>query len=660
MRNKRNLIQEIKRINSINLGKEIITEQEGPILDLITALVRRGSNDRQTQSLITQLPNASTKGKRISLLSQLRKSQDIEISRLVKSVDNDILQELETIIPRLANNRSVRNRITQDIQNGVSENDSIRNILAQFRKSYGDYANDFVDTFSGSLGKTYDDISAKINPPTPPKPDPNKPEPPIPSPTDYTSIIRKFFRELLSKKPELQTNLRTFQISASEKVNRIKALVEEYAQPKMKGDRLDEINKEIRKIMVELGQEDKDLVGIIDLEIQNGLNNSPKAERKNWELLAAAMKDIKEKGGDFTYIEKIASPLSEAWVTIKDGLKYGLARERNFFIVAASNIAEKFPKISKFFTALRKIQGVDVEELGIVKSPFGTGMNIAVTSTFPGSMRGIPTGAPRQEIIKVGDVIKSKKDLPSGYQAIYDLKKNSKTKAWASLAIEKITKVIKYQVYFGVLNALKSWVLFLYQSDEELQMEYRDCIKQVGDAMERGDISLDEAPNPEKIPSCLVEIEMGDQEVFNFPGSSYLFSFTNGSLGRESYTKQELIQAILIRAYLIRGAEDDEAALGFYNFFVRPMIPPMTETTLAEAGLGFFFGYAPTWAYEIATNYAPKSWSRLVTGGSTDVSEALKKYRIQAIEAAEELEQDTGLEIPVQLEETEYTGPDFD
>lgn len=659
MRNKRNLIQEIKRINSINLGKEIITEQEGPILDLITALVRRGSNDKQTQSLITKVSETQAKGKRISLLSQLRKSQDIEISRLVKSMDNDLLQELETIIPRLTNNKSVQTRIIQDIQNGVSKEDSINYILRRFQKTYGDYANEFVNEFSSSVGKTYDDISAKINPPTPPKPDPNKPEPPIPSPTDYISIIRKFFRDLLSKKPELQTNLKTFQISASEKVNRIKALVEEYAQTKI-GDRLIEINEEVRKIMVELGQEDKKLVGIINLEIENGLKNSSKAESKKWELLAAAMKKIKEDGGDFTYIEKISSPLSDFWVTIREGLKYGLAMDRNFFLWYAKTIATWFPNLTSGIKALRQIQGVKADDLPFVEGPFTGPKSLFVTSTFPGSMRGIPAGAPRQEIIKVGDVIKSKKDLPSGYQAIYDLQKNSKTKAWASLAIEKITKVIKYQVYFGVLNALKSWVLFLYQTDEEFQMEYRDCIKQVGDAMERGDISLDEVPNPEKIPSCLVEIEMGDQEVFNFPGSSYLFSFTNGWLGRESYTKQELIQAILIRAYLFRGAEKKEFALGFYNFFVRPMIPPMTEATLAEVGLGFFFGYAPTWAYEIATNYAPKSWSRLVTGGSTEVSEALKKLRIQAIEAAEELEQDMGLEIPVQLEETEYTGPDFD
>jgi hypothetical protein len=670
MRNKRNLIQEIKRINSINLGKEIITEQEGPILDLITALVRRGSNDKQTQSLITKVSETQATGKRISLLSQLRKSQDIEISRLVKSIDNDILQELETIIPRLTNNKSVQTRIIQDIQNGVSKEDSIKNILTQFQRTYGDYANDFVNKFSSSVGKTYDNILAKINPPTPPKPepdkpepdkpDPNKPEPPIPSPTDYISIIRKFFRDLLSKKPELQTNLKTFQISASEKVNRIKALVEEYAQPKMDGVRLKEISKEIRKIMVELGQEDKELVGVIELEIKNGLNNSPKAERKNWELLDAAMKDIKERGGDFTYIENIASPLSDFWVTIREGIKYGLAQERNFFIVSASNISGWFPRMSNFITALRKIQGVDVKELGLVLSPFDGGMNIAVTSTFPGSMRGIPAGAPRQEIIKVGEIVKSKKDLPSGYQAIYDLQKNSKTKAWASLAIEKITKVIKWQVYFSVLNALKSWVLFLYQSDEELQMEYRDCIKQVGDAMERGDISLDEAPNPEKIPSCLVEIEMGDQEVFNFPGSSYLNSLTFGYLGRDSYTKQELIQAILIRAYLQRGAEDDEWALGIYNFFIQPMIEPLTKLTLTEAGLGFFFGYAPAWAYEIATNYVPKTWSRIVTGGTTGVDEALENIRTQAETAASELEETTGLEIPVQIEETEYVGPDFD
>jgi len=212
MRNKRNLIQEIKRINSINLGKEIITEQEGPILDLITALVRIGSNDRQTQSLISQLSRTQTKGQRISLLSQLRKSQDIEISKLIKSVDNDILQELQTIIPRLANNRSVRNRITQDIQNGVSRKDSINNIMVRFRQSYGDYANDFVNEFSGLLGRTYDDISDTINPPKPPEPNPvPNPVPPIPNPSDPTSILRKFIRNIFSKKPEFQTTLNTFQ-----------------------------------------------------------------------------------------------------------------------------------------------------------------------------------------------------------------------------------------------------------------------------------------------------------------------------------------------------------------------------------------------------------------------------------------------------------------
>jgi hypothetical protein len=659
MRNKRNLIQEIKRINSINLGKEIINEQEGPILDLITTLVRRGSNDVETQSLITKLNGAQTKGKQYSLLGELKKSVDSEIVALIKSVEKDIIADLQTIVPRVANGQQVRDSIMRDIQKGISKEDSIKNISEKFQKTYGEYAKNFTKAFDTYLTKTYDDISNAINPP---KPDPNKPEPPIPSPTDPFSLIRKFFRDLLSKKPELQTNLRTFQKSASEKINRVKALVEEYAQPGMEGSRLQEISKEVRKIMVELGQQDKAMVDIIDLEIQNGIKSAQGwAKKEEWRLLEAAMKEIKGSGADFTFVEKIASPLSDAWIVIREGIKYGLAQERNLLIKAAKVVSEWFPKTTRFFSGLREIQGVDWKELNIVKSPFDTTTNIAVTSTFPGSMRGIPAGAPRQEIVKVGNIIKEKKNLASGYQAIYDLQKNSKTKAWASLAIEKMTKVIKWQVYFGVLNALKSWVLFLYQSDEELQMEYRDCIKQVGDAMERGDISLDEAPNPEKIPSCLVEIAMGDQEVFNFPGSSYLFSIFGGALGRESYTKQELIQAILIRAYLERGAEDDEVALGVYNFFVRPMIEPITKLTLEEAGLGFFFGYAPTWAYEIATNYVPKTWSRIVTGGQTGVDDALENIRTQAETAASDLEETTGLEIPVQLEsETEYVGPDFD
>ena len=181
--------------------------------------------------------------------------------------------------------------------------------------------------------------------------------------------------------------------------------------------------------------------------------------------------------------------------------------------------------------------------------------------------------------------------------------------------------------------------------------------------MERGDISLDEARDPEKIPSCLVEIAMSDEEVFTFPGSGspFLMSVTRGLLGRDSYTKQELIQAILIRAYLERGAEEDEVGSGVYNFFVRPVLEPITKLTLEEAGLGFFFGYAPTWAYEIATNYVPKTWSRIVTGGATGVDEALENIRTQAETAASDLEETTGLEIPVQLEsETEYVGPDFD
>jgi hypothetical protein len=659
MRNKRNLIQEIKRINSINLGKEIINEQEGPILDLITMLVRRGSNDVETQSLITKLNGAQTKGKQYSLLGELKKSVDSEIVALIKSVEKDIIADLQTIVPKVANSVQVRNRIMRDMQKGISKEDSIKNISIKFQQTYGEYAKNFTKAFDTYLTKTYDDISNAINPP---KPEPPKPEPPTPSPTDPLSIIRKFFRDLLSKKPELQTNLRTFQKSASEKINRVKALVEEYAQPGMEGTRLQEISKEVRKIMVELGQQDKAMVDLIDLEIQNGIKSAQGwAKKEEWRLLEAAMKEIKGSGADFTFVEKIASPLSEVWVTIRDGIKYGLAQDRNLSIIWAKNISTWFPNISNFSSALRKIQGVDVKELDIVKSPFDDGMNFVVTSTFPGSMRGVPAGAPRQEIVKVGNIIKEKKNLASGYQAIYDLQKNSKAKAWASLAIEKITKVIKWQVYFGVLNALKSWVLYLYQSDEELQMEYRDCIKQVGDAMERGDISLDEASNPEKIPSCLVEISMGDQEVFNFPGSSWLFSATGGYLGRDSYTKQELIQAILIRAYLQRGAEDDETASGVYNFLVKPIIEPITKLTISEFGLGFFFGYAPTWAYEIVTNYVPKTWSRMVTGGQTGVDEALENIRTQAETAATDLRDTTGLEVPTQLEsETEYVGPDFD
>jgi hypothetical protein len=659
MRNKRNLIQEIKRINSINLGKEIINEQEGPILDLITMLVRRGSNDVETQSLITKLNGAQTKGKQYSLLGELKKSVDSEIVALIKSVEKDIIADLQTIVPKVANSVQVRNRIMRDMQKGISKEDSIKNISIKFQQTYGEYAKNFTKAFDTYLTKTYDDISNAINPP---KPEPPKPEPPTPSPTDPLSIIRKFFRDLLSKKPELQTNLRTFQKSASEKINRVKALVEEYAQPGMEGTRLQEISKEVRKIMVELGQQDKAMVDLIDLEIQNGIKSAQGwAKKEEWRLLEAAMKEIKGSGADFTFVEKIASPLSEVWVTIRDGIKYGLAQDRNLSIIWAKNISTWFPNISNFSSALRKIQGVDVKELDIVKSPFDDGMNFVVTSTFPGSMRGVPAGAPRQEIVKVGNIIKEKKNLASGYQAIYDLQKNSKAKAWASLAIEKITKVIKWQVYFGVLNALKSWVLYLYQSDEELQMEYRDCIKQVGDAMERGDISLDEASNPEKIPSCLVEISMGDQEVFNFPGSSWLFSATGGYLGRDSYTKQELIQAILIRAYLQRGAEDDETASGVSNFLVKPIIEPITKLTISEFGLGFFFGYAPTWAYEIVTNYVPKTWSRMVTGGQTGVDEALENIRTQAETAATDLRDTTGLEVPTQLEsETEYVGPDFD
>ena len=651
MKNKRSLIQEIKRINSINLGKRIITEQEGPILDLITALVRRGSKDIETQSLITQLDGSQlNKGKQFRLLGELKKSVDSEIVTLIKSVEKDIIEELQIIIPRISNSSNVRDRIILDIQNGISEEQSIKNISLQFQRTYGEYAKNFTKAFDTLLKKTYDDVSSAINPP---KPQPPKPQPPIPSPTDPISIIRKFLRDLLSKKPELQTNLRTFQISASEKINRIKELVEEYAQPKMEGGRLQEIGREIRKIMVELGQKDKDMVNQIDLEIQNGLKSSQGfAKKEEWRLLADAMTQIKADGADFTFVEKIASPLSEAWTTIREGIKYGLAQDRNISIVLAKNISKWFPNVSNFFSSLRKIQGVDIKELGLVQGPFGGGMNFLVTSTFPGSMRGIPLGAPRQEIVKVGNIIKDKKDLPSGYQAIYNLQKNSKTKAWASLAIEKITKIIKWQVYFGVLNALKSWVLFLYQSDEELQMEYRDCIKQVGDAMERGDISLDEVPNPEKIPSCLVDIEMGNQEVFNFPGSSWLFSLTGGRLGRESYTKQELIQAMLIRAYLQRGAESDDVALGVYNFVVKPMIEPLTKLTLEEAGLGFLGGWAPAWAYELATNYVPKTWSRIVTGGSTNVSEALENIRTEAETAATELEDSTGITLDTSIPTT--------
>jgi hypothetical protein len=660
MRNKRNLIQEIKRINSINLGKEIINEQEGPILDLITTLVRRGSNDVETKSLITKLNGAQTKGKQYSLLGELKKSVDSGIVALIKSVDKDIIADLQTIVPRIANGQKVRDRIMQDIQNGISKEDSIKNISEKFQKTYGEYAKNFTKAFDTYLTKTYDDISNAINPP---KPKPPKPEPPIPSPTDPFSLIRKFFRDLLLKKPELQTNLRTFQISASEKINRVKALVEEYAQPGMEGSRLQEISKEVRKIMVELGQQDKEMVNLIDLEIKNGLKNTTKVERKNWELLDAAMTSIKADGADFTFVEKIASPLSDAWTVIRDGIKYGLAQDRNLLIKVAKIVSTWFPNSTKLSSWFREIQGVDWKELNLAKSPFGIATNIAVTSTFPGSMRGIPVGAPRQEIVKVGNIVKEKKNLASGYQAIYDLQKNSKTKAWASLAIEKMTKVIKWHVYFGVLNALKSWVLFLYQSDEEIQKKYRNCIKQVGDAMERGDISLDEARDPEKIPSCLVEIAMSDEEVFTFPGSGspFLMSVTRGLLGRDSYTKQELIQAILIRAYLERGAEEDEVGSGVYNFFVRPVLEPITKLTISEFGLGFFFGYAPTWAYEIATNYVPKTWSRIVTGGATGVDEALENIRTQAETAASDLEETTGLEIPVQLEsETEYVGPDFD
>lgn len=648
MKNKRNLIQEIRRINNINLGKEVITEQETPILDLISLLVQRGSRDVKTQNLITQLGNASSQGKQISLLNQLRKSSDTLISNLVKSIDNDLTTALVEIIPRISRNKSVQDKIVSDIQAGVSMQETLNNISVFFKETYDSYVDDLLlRAFQNSLKKTYDEISASITPSKPQPPTPPKPQPPTPSPTNPASIIRNFFRDLLSQKPEFQVNLKTFQKSASDQVNRIKQLIEEYAQPNKTDEQIKEITSEVKKLILDLSQKDKEMVSLIETEIENGLKFSKGPERERWSSLKSAMELIKKDGADFGFIEKIASPLSEAWVTIREGLKYGLAWDRNLLLVAGKNIATWFPNLSNGIKALRKIQGVKASELPFVEGPFAGLKNFFVTSTFPGSLRGIPLGAPRQEIIKVGNIIKEKKTLESGYQAIYDLQKNSKTKAWASLAIEKITKVIKWQVYFGVLNALKSYVLFLYQSDEEMQKEYRGCIDEVGEAMARGDISLDESPDPEKIPSCLIQIQTGEQEVFTFPGSSWLYSLSNGFLGRDTYTKQELIEAILIRAYLYRGAEEDEAAEGVFNFIISPLIEPLTKMKMEEAGVGFFMGYLPAWAYELSTEIIPKTWARMVRGGTSEVGDALERMRTEAESAARELEQETGLELPI-------------
>jgi hypothetical protein len=648
MRNKRNLIQEIKRINSINLGKEIINEQEGPILDVITTLVRRGSNDVETKSLITKLNGAQTKGQRISLLSQLRKSKDIEISKLVKSLDNDILQDLETIITRIANNRSVRGKITKDIQNGISREDSINNIIRRFQETYRDYANDFVNPFSGLLGKTYDDISATINPPKPPEPNPvPNPVPPIPNPSDSTSILRKFFRDLLSKNPELQTNLRTFQISASSKVNKVKALIEEYATPGLDGSRIQEIEDEVRKLMVELRKEDLSVMNQIKDEIDNGSDNAiTYSEKTKWKLLKNAYEGIEKKGASFGYIEKLA-PKGGSWLTISEGVKYAFAWERKILLKIARRLGKTW--IGDAWKGLREKSGQKIEDLNLVTSPFTGLKKFAATSTFPGSLRGIPKGAPTEKIEKVGNTLKSKTTIESGYKEIYNLQKSPELKAWASLAIEKIIKVVKFQLYAGVLNALVTYVKYLYQSDREIQDEYANCIIEVGKAIDNGDISINEEPDPEKIPTCLLKIIEEDKDIYNFPGSSWFFG--------DDYTKEELVKAIVIRAYLQRGAETGENGEFLVNAFIKPVLEPIMEITLGEGLINLFGGYLPSWAWEFWSNYVPNTILGELTGSSTGLDQTMQDLMRRAEQARTELETDTGIEIE---EVSEYVGPDFD
>jgi hypothetical protein len=514
----------------------------------------------------------------------------------------------------------------------VSRKDSINNIINQFRQSYGDYANDFIDTFSGSLGKTYDDISNQI--PSPPKPDPN-PVPPIPNPSDSTSILRKFIRNIFSTKPEFQTTLNTFQKSASSKVNQVKALIEEYTTQGLEGSRIRQIEDEVRKLMVELRKEDLSVMNQIKDEIDNGLNNAKTySEKTGWRLLKTAYEEIEKKGASFGYIENLA-PKGGSWLVITEGVKYGFAFEKNLLLKIARRLGKTW--IGDAWKGLREISGQKIEDLNLVQSPF-TGLKFfGATSTFPGSLRGIPKGAPTEKIEKVGNTLKSKTTLESGYKEIYELQKYPELKAWASLAIEKIIKVVKFQLYAAVLNALVTYVKYLYQSDREIQNAYPDCIREVGKAIDNGDISINEEPNTEKIPTCLLNIIEEDKEIYNFPGSSWLFG--------DDYTKEELIKAIVIRAYLQRGAEKGEYGEFLVNTLIKPVIEPIMEITLGEGLLNLFGGYLPSWAWEFTTNYLPSTILGELTGESSGLDQTMQDLMRQAEQARNELETETGIEV---------------
>jgi hypothetical protein len=450
--------------------------------------------------------------------------------------------------------------------------------MVRFRQSYGDYANDFVNEFSGLLGRTYDDISDTINPPKPPEPNPvPNPVPPIPNPSvNYDTIPNGAFDEasqivadasrynisrtlsdlnpnLYRKLTQMVSGFREYFGDGKTVRNRILdnlmaiergvladgTRVDDVISTKLKANIKDDLDK--------LRQINEDYIGLIRESIAlgkktnssatvNGQELPAKEVRKIWVEMESILNQVEKKYGKPGFF-LVSNPNSGTFLFLKEAFIHANSAPINI----GKFISNKYFREKKWYELLRVVREKDYEPkpADYVTSPLKGLSRFVQQYLVPGSSRGIPKKLQQDDSFKTIDGAYDK------IQQYY--KKFPRLMAWASLFSEKIILLVEIAVVTNIISGVKELWRFWDSEKEEIQKKYGDCIFEVADWMRENDVTLNK--NVEKfsgdtVPSCFYAFlsTADDETLQNFLVRSEFFRKGFFGIGGTEY-----IDALFVR-----------------------------------------------------------------------------------------------------------------
>jgi hypothetical protein len=530
------ILTEINRIKEI-MGVKLLTEQPKVLSDVITSLVNLTSKG-PLKNKLTSL------SKNINLTSKDVKNIFDEI-KLMRNVSPTVLSTINKFEQSIVNKyKDYSEYIRKQVGLNSDEDAIMDSIIKTMKDTYGDLlSGNLLDDFTINISKNIEKIKKEINPP---KPIPPKPE------ENFSKVINdispdftKFAANKFDKMSEIAKKINEDAISLINNQNQLSA------------NEILDLENSITKGFNDLYYGNSEIIKFIEKEIEQGLKSNNKNLSNKYKLVKNKFDELKKTIGDDWGIVKVLTPNTGKFgfwkktikETIKDWQFLGTVVKRMGRVIAQSG--EKFKKYLDPQYQMKSIEETSKTLEGSSVVPF---WKKQIYLTVFGSGRGIP----KKSLSKIidGKVIK----LDNPYQNIMDLfPKNKVGKAWASLIIEKLIKIIKTTVYLNVISNFYNYIKFNL-TDKKLQKTYGNCIYELSKKFKETGKSITEL-SPDEYPKCF-------KDLVNTPN-----------------IENEVLQDIIVRGYYFADTESFIAKSldslkfneSFFSFIVSSRAQVITE-----------------------------------------------------------------------------------